>query len=216
MLTNIKAVIFDLDGTLIDSMGIWKGIDIEYLGARGLELPDDLQRSIEGMSFSETANYFKERFQLSDTIDEIKAAWNRMAWDKYSKEILFKTGAKEFVHYLRENGIKTGIATSNSTELVKAVLGNHNMEKQFDSIRTSCEVSKGKPAPDIYELVAKDLGVEPSECLVFEDIPQGIMAGKNAGMKVCAVEDSYSVLVADKKRELADYYINDYFEIDFR
>ena len=74
MLTNIKAVIFDLDGTLIDSMGIWKGIDIEYLGARGLELPDDLQRSIEGMSFSETANYFKERFQLSDTIDEIKAA----------------------------------------------------------------------------------------------------------------------------------------------
>ena len=216
MLTNIKAVIFDLDGTLIDSMGIWKGIDIEYLGARGLELPDDLQRSIEGMSFSETANYFKERFQLSDTIDEIKAAWNRMAWDKYSKEILFKTGAKEFVHYLRENGIKTGIATSNSTELVKAVLGNHNMEKQFDSIRTSCEVSKGKPAPDIYELVAKDLGVEPSECLVFEDIPQGIMAGKNAGMKVCAVEDSYSALVADKKRELADYYINDYFEIDFR
>ena len=216
MLTNIKAVIFDLDGTLIDSMGIWKGIDIEYLGARGLELPDDLQRSIEGMSFSETANYFKERFQLSDTIDEIKAAWNRMAWDKYSKEILFKTGAKEFVHYLRENGIKTGIATSNSTELVKAVLGNHNMEKQFDSIRTSCEVSKGKPAPDIYELVAKDLGVEPSECLVFEDIPQGIMAGKNAGMKVCAVEDSYSALVVDKKRELADYYINDYFEIDFR
>ena len=216
MLTNIKAVIFDLDGTLVDSMGIWKEIDIEYLGARGLELPDDLQRSIEGMSFSETAHYFKERFQLSDTIDEIKAAWNQMAWDKYSKEILFKTGAKEFVHYLKMNGIKTGIATSNSIELVKAVLGNHDMEKQFDSIHTSCEVSKGKPAPDIYELVASDLGVEPSECLVFEDIPQGIMAGKNAGMKVCAVEDSYSALVADKKRELSDYYINDYFEINFR
>ena len=178
MLTNIKAVIFDLDGTLVDSMGIWKEIDIEYLGARGLELPDDLQRSIEGMSFSETAHYFRERFQLSDTIDEIKAAWNQMAWDKYSKEILFKTGAKEFVYYLKKNGIRTGIATSNSIELVKAVLGNHDMEKQFDSIHTSCEVSKGKPAPDIYELVAKDLGVEPMECLVFEDIPQGIMENK--------------------------------------
>ena len=215
MLTNIKAVIFDLDGTLVDSMGIWKDIDIEYLGARGLELPNDLQRSIEGMSFSETAHYFKERFQLSDTVDEIKSAWNQMAWDKYSKEILFKSGAKEFVHYLKKNGIKTGIATSNSIELVKAVLGNHDMEKQFDSIHTSCEVSKGKPAPDIYELVANDLGVKPSECLVFEDIPQGIMAGKNAGMKVCAVEDSYSALVADQKRELSDYYINDYFEINF-
>ena len=214
MLTNIKAVIFDLDGTLVDSMGIWKDIDIEYLGARGLTLPEDLQKSIEGMSFSETAHYFKERFRLSDTIEEIKSAWNQMAWDKYSKEIQFKTGAKEFVQYLRENGIKTGIATSNSIELVKAVLGNHDMEKQFDSIHTSCEVSKGKPAPDIYELVARDLGVEASECLVFEDVPQGIMAGKNAGMKVCAIADSYSAPFVDKKREISDYYIEDYFEID--
>lgn len=214
MLTNIKAVIFDLDGTLVDSMGIWKDIDIEYLGARGLTLPEDLQKSIEGMSFSETAHYFKERFRLSDTIEEIKSAWNQMAWDKYSKEIQFKTGAKEFVQYLRENGIKTGIATSNSIELVKAVLGNHDMEKQFDSIHTSCEVSKGKPAPDIYELVARDLGVEASECLVFEDVPQGIMAGKNAGMKVCAIADGYSAPFVDKKREISDYYIEDYFEID--
>lgn len=214
MLTNIKAVIFDLDGTLVDSMGIWKDIDIEYLGARGLTLPEDLQKSIEGMSFSETAHYFKERFRLSDTIEEIKAAWNQMAWDKYSKEIQFKTGAKEFVQYLREHGIKTGIATSNSIELVKAVLGNHDMEKQFDSIHTSCEVSKGKPAPDIYELVARDLGVEVSQCLVFEDVPQGIMAGKNAGMKVCAIADSYSEPFVDKKREISDYYIEDYFEID--
>lgn len=214
MLTNIKAVIFDLDGTLVDSMGIWKEIDIEYLGARGLTLPADLQKSIEGMSFSETAHYFKERFQLSDTIDEIKAAWNQMAWDKYSKEIQFKTGAKEFVKYLREHGIKTGIATSNSIELVKAVLGNHDMEKYFDSIHTSCEVSKGKPAPDIYELVARDLGVKASQCLVFEDVPQGIMAGKNAGMKVCAIADSYSEPFVDKKKEISDYFIEDYFEID--
>ena len=215
VMDGVQAVIFDLDGTLIDSMWMWKQIDIEFLGRFGYECPEDLQKSIEGMSFSETAHYFKERFQLSDTVDEIKAAWNQMAWDKYSKEILFKTGAKEFVYYLKKNGIRTGIATSNSIELVKAVLGNHDMEKQFDSIHTSCEVSKGKPAPDIYELVAKDLGVEPMECLVFEDIPQGIMAGKNAGMKVCAVEDTYSAMVADKKRELSDYYIKDYFEISF-
>ncbi len=215
MLTNVKAVIFDLDGTLVDSMGIWKEIDIEYLGKRGHELPEDLQRSIEGMSFSETAHYFKERFQLEDTIDEIKSAWNQMAWDKYSNEILFKTGAKEFVHFLKNNGIKTGIATSNSIELVQAVLRNHDMEQHFDSIHTSCEVKQGKPAPDIYELVAKDLEVNPSECLVFEDIPQGIMAGKNAGMKVCAVSDTYSESVVEKKKELSDYYINDYYDIGF-
>ena len=215
MLTNITAVIFDLDGTLVDSMGIWKDIDIEYLGKRGYELPDDLQKSIEGMSFSETAVYFKKRFQLEESIEEIKAAWNQMAWDKYSKEILFKPGAKEFVSYLRNHGIKTGIATSNSIELVTAVLGNHDMKSAFDSIHTSCEVKKGKPSPDIYELVAGELGAKPEQCLVFEDVPQGIMAGKNAGMKVCAIADDYSKAMAAEKKELADYYIEDYYEIGF-
>lgn len=215
MLDNIKAVIFDLDGTLIDSMSIWKDIDIEYLGKHGHELPDDLQNSIEGMSFSETAAYFKERFQLEDSLDEIKATWNQMAWDKYANEIQFKTGAKEFVDFLRKSGIKTGIATSNSIELVKAVLQNHEMEEAFDSIHTSCEVKQGKPAPDIYELVAGELEVRPEECLVFEDVPHGIMAGKNAGMKVCAVEDEFSRPVVEEKKELSDYYIKDYFDINF-
>ncbi len=213
MLKNIKAVIFDLDGTLIDSMGIWKDIDIEYLGKHGLELPDDLQKSIEGMSFSETASYFKERFKIQASLEEIKATWNEMAWNKYANEILFKEGAKEFVHYLREKGIKTGIATSNSIELVKAVLKNHNMENAFDSIHTACEVKRGKPAPDIYEFVASELNVRKEECLVFEDVIQGIMAGKNAGMKVCAVYDDFSKLVEEEKRELADYYIKNYCEI---
>ncbi len=215
MLDNIKAVIFDLDGTLIDSMDIWEDIDVEYLGKHGLTLPDDLQKSIEGMSFSETANYFKERFQLKDSINEIKATWNQMAWDKYANEIPFKTGAKEFVSFLRKSGIKTGIATSNSIELVKAVLKNHNMEDAFDSIHTACEVKQGKPAPDIYELVASELEVNPEECLVFEDVIHGIMAGKNAGMKVCAVYDNFTKAVEKEKKEISDYYIENYFDIDF-
>lgn len=215
MLKDIQAVIFDLDGTLIDSMWIWKDIDIAYLDRFGHKLPDDLQKSIEGMSFSETAAYFKERFQLPDSLEDIKAAWHQMARDKYAKEIGFKKGAKEFVAFLRKSGIKTGIATSNSIELVKAVLKNHDMEKEFDSIHTSCEVKQGKPAPDIYELVARDLKVNPNMCLVFEDVVQGIVAGKNAGMKVCAVFDIYSQPMAEEKRRLSDYYINDYFEIGF-
>ena len=76
-----KAVIFDLDGTLVDSMWMWKAIDIEYLARYDLECPDDLQREIEGMSFSETASYFKRRFGLGDSLDEIKDAWVRMSID---------------------------------------------------------------------------------------------------------------------------------------
>ena len=76
---NIKAVIFDLDGTLLDSMWIWKQIDIDYLSKFGLELPPDLQTAIEGMSFSETAVYIKNRFNIPDSLDKMKSDWNEMA-----------------------------------------------------------------------------------------------------------------------------------------
>ncbi len=76
----IKAAIFDLDGSMVDSMWLWRSIDIEYLGRFGIPLPEQLQADIEGMSFSETAAYFKKRFALSDDLEQIKADWNRMAF----------------------------------------------------------------------------------------------------------------------------------------
>lgn len=213
MFHEIEAVIFDLDGTLVDSMWLWKEIDIEYLGRFGQEVPDDMDQDIEGMSFSETATYFKERFHLPDPIETIKAQWNQMAWDKYGKEVPLKTGVREFLQELKARGIKTGIATSNSKELVNHVLESLDIAEYFDTVRTSCEAKKGKPAPDIYLLVADDLQVNPKNCLVFEDLALGIMAGKRAGMSVCAIYDPYSENDRDRKRELADYYIDTYFDI---
>ncbi len=216
MLEKIKAVLFDLDGTLMDSMWLWTDIDIEYLGRYGYALPADLQKSIEGMGFTETAQYFKERFCLPDTIDEIKKEWNRMAFDKYAHEVTAKQGALKFLSRLRQNGIKTAIASSNSHELIRACLQNNGIASQFDCILTSCDVPKGKPAPDIYLKTAEILGVDSSECLVFEDVPMGILAGKNAGMRVCAVEDEHSADQRPEIRRLADYYIRSYDEITDR
>lgn len=213
MLQNIKAVIFDLDGSLVDSMWIWKDIDIAYLGRFGIELPDELQTQIEGMSFSETAIYFKERFQIPDSLEQMKDDWNQMAWDKYVHEVMLKPGADLFLKYCIEHKIKLGIATSNSRKLVEAVAEARGFANDFDCIMTSCEVNRGKPAPDIYLAVAGQLGVTPENCLVFEDIVPGIMAGKNAGMRVCAVEDAYSMHQNADKKKLADYYIRDYHEI---
>lgn len=215
MLTNKKAVIFDLDGTLVDSMWMWETIDIEYLGKFGIDLPPTLQKDIEGMSFSETAVYFKETFQIPDSLDEIKADWNCMAYEKYTKEVTLKKGAKEFLEHCKKNCIKLGIATSNSRELVDATLEALKIRDYFDCVMTSCEVAKGKPAPDIYLAVADKVGINSAECLVFEDIEMGILAGKNAGMEVCAVEDEFSMSQTELKKSLADYYIKDYYEINF-
>lgn len=213
MLQNIDAVIFDLDGSLVDSMWMWHEIDIEYLGRYQLEVPEDLPQQIEGFSFSETAHYFKNRFRLPDSIEQIKRTWNEMAWDKYMHEVPLKPGAEEFLKQCRQRGIKLGIATSNSRELVTNVADTHGLHDYFSCIMTGCDVGKGKPAPDIYLAVAKQLQVLPQRCLVFEDIIPGIMAGKAAGMTVCAVEDAYSLDQTCEKKALADHYIRDFYEL---
>lgn len=216
MLSNIEAIIFDLDGTLVDSMWVWKQVDLEYLGKRGLSLPEHLQKDIEGMSFSETAAYFKTTFALSDSVEEIKAEWNEMARKKYTHEVKLKRGVKSFLDYCVAKEISLGIATSNSRELASSVIDALGLSAYFSCIITSCDVKKGKPAPDVYLAAAKALHTIPEKCLVFEDILMGIQAGKRAGMKVCAVEDSYSLSQKEEKEKLADYYIHDFFDLPYR
>ena len=209
----LEAIIFDLDGSMVDSMWIWTAIDVEYLGRFGIELPENLQACIEGMSFSETAVYFKDRFQLADDPDTIMEDWNRMAWDKYAYEVQVKDGVADLLQYCMDHGIKVGIATSNSRELVENVVKARHLDQYFDCIMTGCDVAKGKPAPDIYLAVAKELNVSPENCLVFEDIIPGIQAGKAAGMRVCAVYDKYSEHQDAEKRTLADYYTYHFKEL---
>lgn len=210
---NKKAFLFDLDGTLVDSMWIWESIDVEYLDRFGLELPEDLHSCIEGMSFSETARYFKERFSIPDTLEKMKSDWNRMAWEKYTQEVPLKSGIREFLRYHRARGVKMAVATSNSRELAEAVIAVHGLTDTFDVIVTGCDVAHGKPFPDVYLEAAVGLGVDPSECLVFEDVAAGIQAGRSAGMEVAAVEDAYSLYQERQKKELADLYIADYQEL---
>ena len=214
MLENIKAVLFDLDGTLVDSMWVWRQIDLDYLGKRHLQMPKGLQKDIEGMSMRETACFFQKQFGITDDIDTMMAEWNAMAMDAYANHVTWKPGAEAFLQRLRRDGIATGIATSNSKELLQAVADALGMQDYIDYFLTGNEVERGKPAPDIYLKVAEHLGVQPKDCLVFEDICPGIMAAKNAGMKVCAVYDDYSKDITAEKKTLADYYITDYRQID--
>ncbi len=214
LLKNKKAVLFDLDGTLVDSMWVWRDIDVDFLSAIGQTLPDDLQKCIEGMSFTETAEYFKERFNIKDDVEDIKTKWNKMAYDKYTSEVKLKKGAKEFLARLKADGILVGIASSNSMTLIEGALKAEGVLDYFDAITTACEAGAGKPAPDIYLLAAKKLNVSPAECLVFEDIPMGIMAGNSAGMTTVAVEDAYSHKMREEKERLAKYFIENYTDIE--
>lgn len=213
MQMNVKAVLFDLDGTLVDSMSMWKEIDVEYLNKYDIPVPETLQQDIEGLSMYQTAVYFKKTFGIPETLENIQATWNEMAYHKYTQEVPLKPFVREYLESLKKQGIPCGIATSNSRILTEAILKSHEIDHYFSVMVTGDEVVNGKPHPQVYLEAAEKIGVKPENCLVFEDIPVGIMAGKNAGMTVYAVEDTYSMKDFEEKMRLADVYIKSYEEL---
>ena len=208
-----KGAIFDMDGTLMDSMWIWRDIDIEYLGRFGIALPEDLQAKIDGMSFAETAVYFREHFGITDSLEKIQSDWNDMAIDFYRHRIGMKRGARELLTQMKERGMKIGIATSNSVELTEECLAANGVADLFDTVRTSRDTPRGKPFPDIYLSVADEWGIAPEDLIVFEDIPNGAIAGKRAGMEVIAVADDYALPRREELIRIADHFIEDFTQI---
>ncbi len=208
-----RAVLFDLDGTLTDSMNLWIDIDREYLADVPGPMPETMHKDIEGMSFGETAQYFQSHFFPDRSLERIMDDWNRMAYEKYRYQVHLKPGAEAFIRKLHEKNIPMAICTCNSLPLVQAVLERHPVLRYMDCILTGEDIAAGKPAPDGYLLAAEKLGVRPQDCLVFEDIPNGILAGKNAGMDVIAMEDSFSGHQRESILALADGYITDYAQL---
>ncbi|MGL5259294.1 MAG: HAD family hydrolase [Lachnospiraceae bacterium] len=215
MINSKKAIIFDLDGSLVDSMWIWKQVDHDYLARFGYELPPTLQAEIGGKSFSETAEFVKEKFNIPHTVEEIKEDWNKMAFELYTTKVFLKEGVKEIMEYAKNRQMKLGIATSNSRFLVDCLLEALNITSYFHCVKTSCDVKRGKPFPDVYLAVSNELEIDPKDCLVFEDIVNGIVAAKTAGMTVCGVEDIYSHDSKEEKMKVSDFYIHSYLDICF-
>lgn len=212
-MNDIKAVIFDLDGTLVDSMWVWEQIDIDFLKSKGYTPPEDLKDAITHLTFTQTAEYFKNRFNLSDSIDEIKNTWHNMAYNFYSSKVFIKEGVVPFFEKLKSLNIKIGLATSSSVVLLEATLKNNGIYDLFDAITVTDEVKKSKENPDVYLLAAKKLNVSPENCVVFEDIIAAVRGAKLAGMKVVGVYDKASDDQKEILIETCDKYIHSYNEL---
>lgn len=210
---DYDAVIFDLDGTLVDSMGHWKEIDRIYLARFGIKAPENLSQLLGGMGIGEVAEYFQKHFHIPDNKDKMLRDWEELSIDRYAKDTPMKPGALPFLQELKRQKLKLAIATSNARPMVDAVLRAHGIADYFDAIITGTDVEKGKPDPEVYLKAAERLGTVPSRCAVFEDLPEGIQAGLSAGMRVYAVEDSFSASCREEKLQLAFAMIRDYREL---
>jgi HAD superfamily hydrolase (TIGR01509 family) len=206
----MKAYIFDLDGTLLDSMGIWGKIDIEFLKKRGLKVPADYTEAIAPLSFSECAAYTIERFSLPDSIDGLVQEWNAMAAYAYAHTVQLKPHAKEYLAALKESGAKLAIATSSMPALYEPALRNHGIFEWFSVICRADEAGGGKASPAIFQMAAARLGVRPGDCLVFEDILAAVISAKNTGMAVCGVYDETARKDWPRIKAIADYAICDF------
>ena len=213
IIENTDAVIFDLDGTMVDSMWIWRQIDIDYFGRFGMSIPEEYQHEIEGLSYYETAVYTHEHYLPQVSVEQMMEDWNDMAYDHYVNDVTPKEKIKEFLEHLSGHGCKLGVATSNSKVLCNAVLEKNGLRDYFDIVLTGDECGAGKPAPDVYLNCAAALAVAPERCLVFEDLCNGIIAGKRAGMTVVTIDDEYSAYQWEDKCEKADHNIRSYREI---
>lgn len=206
----MKAYIFDLDGTLLDSMGLREQIDIEFLTKRGFEVPTDYIDAISSRSFSEAAEYTIERFALSDSVDELVREWNDTAVYAYRNKVYLKSGAKEYLFALKAQGAKLGVATSLPAALYEPALRNNGIIDLFDIICSTDEVGHGKTKPDIFLFAAQKLSVAPSDCIMFEDIPQAVKSAKQAGMTVYGVYDNSSKEHWTLIKQIADGVIVDF------
>ncbi|MDR1133155.1 MAG: HAD family phosphatase, partial [Synergistaceae bacterium] len=200
----VKAYIFDLDGTLLDSTGLWERIDADFLSKRGIPAPEDYAPAVAAMSFREGAEYTIARFNLPDTADALCREWYGMALYAYGHTVRLKPNVREYLAALKSRGMKLGVATSSTFQLYDAALRNLGILSFFDAICSADEVEYGKSRPDIFILAAKKLGVSPSDCVVFEDVLRAVQSAKSAGMTVYGVYDEASKADWERIKATAD------------
>lgn len=186
---KIKGVIFDLDGTLLDSTWVWKQVDVEFLGRYGHDVPEDYSDAIKAMGFEQVANYTIGRFGLPLTPGEVMAEWNAMAIRAYSEKVKVRQGTRELLLWLQEQGIPAGVATSNTAMLFEPCLRHNGIYELFHSFTEGSEVDRGKEFPDIYIKEADKLGCEPSSCVVFEDIIPALKGAADGGFITVGVKE---------------------------
>lgn len=204
---EIKGVIFDADGTLFDSMGLWDQAGEIYLRRKGIRPGKDIRERLETMTMEESAAYFRSSYGIELEQEDIIKEINSMIFDCYVKEIRIKPGLLPVLEDLKRRSVRMCIATSTDRPLIEAALRHNGINGYFDGILTCTEAGAGKRNPRIYQMAMKLLDTKKEEILVVEDAYFAAETAKKAGFLLAVIRDFYSEKDRDKLLKLADVYL---------
>lgn len=213
---SIRGAIFDVDGTLLDSMPVWKNLGERYLAGFGIKAEPGLTEVLNTMSTRQGASYLIDQYRLGINVKDAMEGISSLLYEFYSQKAPLKSGVKECLKVLDSKGIPMVIATSSEKENVEAALKRYDILKYFQKILTCSDLGTDKTRPDIFLAAAKLMGIKPQETLVFEDASYAIQTVKNAGFVTIAVHDRSNEGQEKEIRKIADYYLQTLEEFKFQ
>ena len=210
---RLQSAIFDMDGTLLDSMFIWDDLGPGMLRAQGITPEEGLTEKLKVLTLRQGAAYCKERYALPQSVEEIVSLIEGRVEKFYKEEVQAKPGVEKFLSLLKMEGVWMYVATATDRHLAEAALRHAGIDGYFRGILTCQEVGHGKDSPEIYERAMTRLKSNKRDTVVFEDALHAIRTAKAAGFRVAAVYDPSAEADQEEIRSLADYYIRSFDEM---
>ena len=206
-------LLFDLDGTLIDSNGVWVEVDKTFLARRGAPYTQEYYEGVAHTILSNCAAFTKEYLHLDDSSEEIMAEWMELAAGRYGRDVPLKPHVKDYLDRCRQAGHRMAVFTACVPEHCRAAMDHLGLAPYFERVIYAQELGVDKRSPEIFRRVAEMLGVRPRDCVLFDDSLSACKAAKAAGMTVVGVHDDYFRYTAADMREVCDQYIQDFGEL---
>ena len=207
---RLQSAIFDMDGTLLDSMFIWDDLGPGMLRAQGITPEADLPEKLKVLTLRQGAAYCKKRYALPQSVEEIVSLIEGRVEKFYKEEVQAKPGVAKFLSLLKMEGVWMYVATATDRHLAQAALRHAGIDGYFRGMITCQDVGAGKDSPEIYERAMRRLQSNKRDTVIFEDALHAIETAKAAGFRVCGVYDPYAEAEQDKIRALSDYYIRSF------